>query len=39
MLNEERIKLMTKMAAYEADEGRKMLQLVTISGVIILDYR
>ena len=23
MLNEERIKLMTKMAAYEADEGKK----------------
>lgn len=23
MLNEERIKLMTKMACYEADEGRK----------------
>ena len=35
MLNEERIKLMTKMAAYEADEGKKN---VTIGNYFRGDY-
>lgn len=39
MLNEERIKLMTKMACYESNEGKKVLRLEAISEEITSDCR